>query len=66
MTAIFSTSNFFSFNAENELRCYTIEVITYDGESHIFEIEASDANEACEMATAQVEDADYAMVQGVA
>lgn len=66
MTAVFSNSNFFSSNYNNELRNYTIEVITFDGESEIFEIEAEDANEACSMATSMVENADYAMVQGVA
>lgn len=65
MTAVFSNSNFFSSNFNNELRIFTIEVITYDGESYIFEIEAENADEAQEMAAAQVEDADYTMVQGV-
>lgn len=66
MTAVFSNSNFFSSNYNNELRNYTIEVITFDGESEIFEIEAEDANEACNIATSMVENVDYAMVQGVA
>lgn len=66
MTAVFSNSNFFSSNYNNELRNFTIEVVTFDGESEYFEIEAEDANEACNIATSMVENADYAMVQGVA
>lgn len=66
MTAVFSNSNFFSSNYANELRIFTIEVITFDGESEIVEIEAESADEACELAAAQVADADYTMVQGVA
>lgn len=66
MTAVFSNSNFFSSNFANELRIFTVEVITYDGESYIFEIEAENADEAQEQAAAMVEDADYTMVQGVA
>lgn len=66
MTAVFSNSNFFSSNYNNELRCYTIEVITFDGESEIIEIEAESADEACSIAASMVEDADYTMVQGCA
>lgn len=66
MTAVFSNSNFFSSNYNDELRIFTIEVITYDGESEIMEIEAMTADEAQAIAAAQVEDADYTMVQGVA
>ena len=66
MTAVFSNSNFFSSNYDNELRCYTIEVITFDGESFTFEIEAENADEACSIAASMVEDADYTMVQGCA
>ena len=65
MTAIHSTSSFFTFTAE-ELRIYTIEVVTFDGDSHIIEIEAESAEEACEIAASQIEDADYTMVQAVA
>ena len=65
MTAIHSTSGFFTLTAE-ELRIYTIEVVTFDGDSHIIEIAAESAEEACEIAASQVEDADYTMVQAVA
>ena len=46
MTAVFSSSNFNSFSSDNVLSIFTIEVITFDGESHIFEIEAADGDEA--------------------
>ena len=66
MTAVFSNSNFFTSNYDNELRSYTIEVITFDGESYTCEIEAENAEEAQAQAASLVEDADYTMVQGVA
>ena len=65
MTAVFSTSNFNAYNSSNVLRIYTIEVITFDGDSHIFEIEAYDGDEALNIAASMVGDADYAMIQGV-
>ena len=65
MTAVFSSSNFNSFSSDNVLSIFTIEVITYDGESHIFEIEALDGDEAQSIAASMVDDADYTMIQGV-
>ena len=65
MTAVFSTSNFFSSDYDNELRSFTCEVITFDGESYTFEIEAENADEAQAQAASMVEDADYVMVQSV-
>lgn len=41
-----------------------IEVITFDGESEIIYVTAASAAEAQEMAAAEVENADYTMVQG--
>ncbi len=66
MTAVFSSSNFNSFSSDNVLSIFTIEVITFDGESHIFEIEAADGDEALSIAASMVVDADYCMIQGVA
>ena len=66
MTAVFSTSNFISSDYDNELRSFTCEVITFDGESYTFEIEAETAAEAQSQAASMVEDADYVMVQGIA
>lgn len=53
-----------SLNSNNALKFWTIEVITFDGESIIIEVEAYTADEAQEMAASQVENADYTMVQG--
>ncbi len=64
MTAIFTNSNFFALNSNNEIREYQIEVITFDGDSEIVYVEAHDASEAQEIAASMVENADYCMVQG--
>ena len=48
----------------NRSKYYTVEVITFDGECIILEIEACNADEAMELAASQVDGADYAMVQG--
>lgn len=53
-----------SLNSNNALKFWTIEVITFDNESVIVEVEARTAEEAQEIAASQVEDADYTMVQG--
>ncbi len=43
---------------------FTVEVITFDGDSNTVEIEARDEYEAQEIAASQFEDVDYTMVQG--
>ena len=53
-----------SLNSNNRLKYYTIEVVTFDGESYTVEIEARNEEEAQEMAAAEIENADYTMVQG--
>lgn len=53
-----------SFVSDNECKYFSIEVITYDGQSVMLEVEADNADEAQELAAAQVENADYTMVQG--
>lgn len=53
-----------SLTSNNSLKYYTIEVITFDGESVTVEVEARSAEEAQEMAAAEVDNADYTMVQG--
>lgn len=63
MTAVFSNSKFFSFDSDNELREFQVEVITYDGDSEIVYVEARDAYEAQQMAAEMVANADYIMVQ---
>lgn len=59
-------SNIFnsSLNSNNNIKCYTIEVITFDGESFIEEVEAYNADEAQEIAASSHTDVDYTMVQG--
>ncbi len=59
-------SNIFnsSLNSNRSLKDYSVEVITFDGESITVEVEARSAEEAQEIAASQVENADYTMVQG--
>ena len=59
-------SNIFnsSLNSNRSLKDYSVEVITFDGESITVEVEARSAEEAQEIAAAQVDDVDYTMVQG--
>lgn len=66
MTAVFSNSAFNVLNSNDELRIFTVEVITFDGDSETVEVEAYDADEAQAQAAALVDNADYTMVQGVA
>lgn len=53
-----------SLNSNRKLKYFSVEVITFDGESYTIEVEARSAEEAQEIAASQVEDADYTMVQG--
>ena len=53
-----------SLNSNRKLKYYSVEVITFDGESISVEVEARSAEEAQEIAASQVENADYTMVQG--
>ena len=53
-----------SLSSNRKLKWYTIEVITYDGESEVVEIEARDDEEAQDLAAAQFNDVDYTMGQG--
>lgn len=59
-------ANYFtsSLDSNNSLKLYTIEVITFDGESFIEEVEAYNADEAQEIAASYHNDVDYTMVQG--
>ncbi len=54
-----------SLDKNRRLKEYMVEVITFNGESEIVYVVARTSDEAQEMAAAQVEDADYTMVQGV-
>ena len=53
-----------SLNSNNALKFWTIEVITFDNESIIVEVEARTAEEAQEVAASMHDDVDYTMVQG--
>ena len=59
-------SNFFSssLNSNHKLKFFTVEVITFDGESYISEVEARSAEEAQELAASEYDNVDYTMVQG--
>lgn len=54
----------FSLNSDNRPKFFTVEVVTFDGDSHIVEVEARNAEEAQDMAASEVGNADYTMVQG--
>ena len=53
-----------SLNSDSSIKYYSVEVITFDGDSYMEEIEARDAEEAQEIAASLHEDVDYTMVQG--
>lgn len=53
-----------SLNSNRNLKYFSVEVITFDGESYMEEVEASNADEAQEIAASMHEDVDYTMVQG--
>lgn len=64
MTHVINYSAASSLNADNVLREYMVEVITFDGESETVYVEAYSEDEAQDKAAAEVENADYTMVQG--
>ena len=53
-----------SLNSNSSIKYYSVEVITYDGDSYTEEIEARNADEAQEIAASMYADVDYTMVQG--
>ena len=53
-----------SLNSNRKSKYFTVEVITFDGDSNTVEIQARDEYEAQEIAASQFEDVDYTMVQG--
>lgn len=58
-------SNIFasSLDSDRKPKYYSVEVITFDGDSYTVEVEAYDADEAQEIAASQFENVDYTMVQ---
>ena len=59
-------SNIFnsSLNSNRKLKYFSVEVITFNSESFIEEVEARSAEEAQEIAASMYEEVDYTMVQG--
>ena len=60
VNSIFSSS----LNSNRKLKYFSVEVITFDGESYTVEVEARSADEAQEIAASMHDDVDYTMVQG--
>ena len=58
---IFEISNI-SLSSTNSLKYYTVEVITFDGESFFEEVEARNAEEAQQIAASIYDEVDYTMV----
>ena len=52
-----------SLNSNRKLKYFSVEVITFDGESYTEEVEARNAEEAQEIAASQYDNVDYTMVQ---
>lgn len=53
-----------SLNSNRKLKYFSVEVITFDGESYCEEVEARSADEAQEIAASMFDNVDYTMVQG--
>lgn len=53
-----------SLNSNKRLKYYTVEVVTFDNESFIVEVEAHNEEEAQDLAASQFDDVDYTMIQG--
>lgn len=53
-----------SRNSNRSNKYYSVEVITFDGDSYMEEIEARTADEAQEIAASYHDNVDYTMVQG--
>ncbi len=59
-------SNIFSssLNSSRKLKYFSVEVITFDGDSCTVEVEARTSDEAQEIAASQFDNVDFTMVQG--
>ena len=56
--------NIFGSSLSNrKLKYFSVEVITFNGESYTEEVEARTAEEAQEIAASQYDDVDYTMIQ---
>ena len=52
-----------SLNSNRKLKYFSVEVITFDGESYTEEVEARNPEEAQEIAASQYDNVDYTMGQ---
>ena len=52
-----------SLNSNRKLKYFSVEVITFDGDSVTVEVEAHSADEAQEIAASQFDNVDYTMIQ---
>ncbi|MEE0978782.1 MAG: DpnD/PcfM family protein [Muribaculaceae bacterium] len=52
-----------SLNSNRKLKYFSVEVITFDGDSITVEVEARSADEAQEIAASQFDNVDYTMIQ---
>ena len=52
-----------SLNSNRKLKYFSVEVITFNGDSFMDEIEAHTSEEAAEIAASQYDDVDYVMIQ---
>lgn len=63
MTHVMNFSEAATLNADNTLKVFMVEVVTFDDEIHTEYVEACNADEAQDIAAAIVPNADYTMVQ---
>ena len=52
-----------SLNSNRKFKYFSVEVITFNGDSFMDEIEARSSEEAAEIAVSQYDEVDYVMVQ---
>ena len=52
-----------SLKSNRKLKYFSVEVITFDGDSITVEVEARSADEAQEIAASQFDNVDYTMIQ---
>lgn len=53
-----------SLNSYRTLKFFTVEIVTFSGDSYLEEIEAHSEEEAQEIAASLYDDVDYTMIQG--
>lgn len=59
-----SNNSTISLPTNRKMKFFSVEVITFDGESYSEEIEARDPEEAQQIAAALYDEVDYTMVHG--